>query len=89
MNKSRTTFWLSPSGLAAMGFVAAIGYFLITEHWAHTVAALPWALLLLCPLFHLFMHRGHGHGGHSHSRHGGGSADAAHSQGRKENTDAR
>jgi hypothetical protein len=28
--------------------------------------ALPYALLLACPLMMLFMMRGHGHGGHQH-----------------------
>jgi hypothetical protein len=33
-----------------------------TEHRAHVIQALPWLLVLLCPLMHLF----HGHGGHHH-----------------------
>jgi hypothetical protein len=41
-----------------------LGYFLITEHRAHLFGALPYLLVLLCPLMHLFMH--HGHGGHDH-----------------------
>ncbi|WP_137887232.1 DUF2933 domain-containing protein [Pseudomonas sp. 2FE] len=45
------------------GFVAVVGFFLITEHTAHLLGALPY-LLLACPLMHLFMH--HGHGGHRH-----------------------
>ena len=44
-------------GLAV--FLVVAGYFLITEHRAHVVQALPWLLLLACPLMHLFMHRGH------------------------------
>ena len=45
--------------------VLAIGaFFLLTEHTAHLFGALPWLLLLACPLMHLFMHSGHGHGGH-------------------------
>jgi hypothetical protein len=51
--------------IAMWVFLAIIGYFLITEHWAHIVPFLPFALLLACPLMHLFMHGGHGsHGGH-------------------------
>ncbi len=50
-------------------FLAAISYFLITEHWAHVVPFLPYALLLACPLMHLFMHGSHGdHSGHSRHR---------------------
>lgn len=51
------------------GFAAVAAYFLWTEHRAHAVQILPWLLVGLCPLLHLFMHRGHGHG------HGGGSRD--------------
>ncbi len=48
--------------LAFLAFVAAGGYFLWTEHQAHLLAALPYLILLLCPLMHVFMH--HGHSGH-------------------------
>lgn len=37
------------------------GAFLIAEHRAHLLGALPYALLLACPLMHMFMHRHHGH----------------------------
>lgn len=65
--------WLrSPVGLAFLGFAAIAAFFLITEHAAHTFGALPFVLLALCPLLHLFMH--HGHGGHegtnNHPQHG-------------------
>jgi hypothetical protein len=44
--------------------IAAV--YLITEHTAHVLDVLPYGLLLLCPLLHLFMHSGHGdHAGHS------------------------
>jgi hypothetical protein len=52
-------------------FLGFIAYFLITEHWAHIVPFLPWLILLACPLLHVFMHGGHGHGthdGHSHHK---------------------
>lgn len=57
-------FWRSryAIGLVVMGAVA--GYFLLTEHLAHTLGALPYLLLAACPLMHVFMH--HGHGGHAH-----------------------
>lgn len=48
------------------GFLAVAAYFLWTEHQAHLMGALPYLLLLACPLMHLFHH---GHGGHGH-RHG-------------------
>jgi hypothetical protein len=50
-----------------IGFALIAGYFLITEHQAHVFGALPYLLLLACPLLHLF----HGHGGHG--GHGGDS----------------
>jgi len=34
------------------------------EHRAHLLGWLPWLFLLACPLMHVFMHGGHGHGGH-------------------------
>ena len=49
-------------GLLVLGAVAA--FFLLTEHRAHVFGALPFLLILACPLMHLFMHRGHG--GHGH-----------------------
>lgn len=49
-----------------------LGFFLLTEHRAHLFGALPFLLLLLCPLMHLFMH--HGHGGHDHSGTGRGAS---------------
>lgn len=62
--------WLrSRTGIAFLVFLAVALYFLLTEHRAHVIQALPWLLVLLCPLMHLF-HRGHG--GHGHG--GGGSS---------------
>ena len=63
-----------------LGFLAIAGYFLLTEHRAHVIPYLPFLLLLACPLMHLFMHGGHGHGEHEgheggrregHGAHGG------------------
>lgn len=50
---------------ALLGFIAVIGFFLLTEHRAHLFGILPFLLLLACPLMHLF-HHGHG-GGHDHA----------------------
>jgi hypothetical protein len=41
--------------------LAALGLYLFITHAGHTVAALPYLLLLACPLMHLFGHGGHGH----------------------------
>jgi len=58
---SPPNFWSSryALGLVVIGGVAA--YFLLTEHLAHVLGALPYLLLLACPLMHFFMHGGHGH----------------------------
>jgi hypothetical protein len=57
---------LGTSGRIALAVFALVAaYFLWTEHRAHVIQYLPWGLLALCPLMHLFMHRGHGgHGSH-------------------------
>ena len=65
-------FWGSrySIGLLVLGAVAA--YFLLTEHRAHFFGALPFLLLLACPLMHVFMHRGHGaHAGDQGRPHNG------------------
>ena len=46
-------------------FLVVAAFFLLSEHLAHLMGALPFLLLLACLLMHLFMHHGHGaHGGH-------------------------
>ncbi len=53
--------WLrSRTGLTLIAFLAIAAFFLVTEHTAHLFGLLPYVLLLLCPLLHMFMHRGHG-----------------------------
>ena len=45
-----TTFWVC----------AVLAVFLLwKDHRAHALGLLPYALLLICPVVHLFMHRGH------------------------------
>ena len=68
-------FFRSPTGYVFIAFVAIGGYFLWTEHRAHLWSILPFLVLLLCPIMHLFHgHGGHGHGGDrdkgEHSAHG-------------------
>jgi hypothetical protein len=64
--KRMVTFFQSRTGLALLGFLAIASFYLITEHTAHVMGFLPYGLLLLCPLLHVFMHGGHGgHGGHA------------------------
>jgi hypothetical protein len=45
-------------------FAGIAGFYLYAEHKAHLLSALPWLLLLACPLLHVFMHSGHRHGTH-------------------------
>ena len=65
-------FWRSryAIGLLVMGAIAT--YFLLSEHRAHFLGALPLLLLLSCPLIHIFMHHGHGNHGGGHAHHHGG-----------------
>lgn len=59
------SFWSSRYAIGLIVIGAIAGYFLLTEHLAHVVGALPVLLLLACPLMHVFMHHGHrGHGRH-------------------------
>ena len=55
-------FWGSRYSIGLIVFGAVAAYFLLTEHRAHFFGALPFLILLACPLMHVFMH--HGHGGH-------------------------
>ena len=60
--------WLqSRGGLVLLGFLVIAAFFLVTEHTAHVFGALPFLLLALCPLMHVFMHGGHGG---AHADHG-------------------
>ncbi len=49
-----------PLWLGLLGFLAIALFLLWGEHRVHILGALPYALLLLCPAMHLFMHGGHG-----------------------------
>ena len=83
MSESERSFWLTPNGLAALGLIGGVLYFLLTEHRAHFIYVLPYLILLLCPVMHIFMHRNHGHHGHEAS-----SSLSGH-QHEKEDSDAR
>ncbi len=60
-------WWRSRIGLALLGCGLIVGVVLIATSATQLAGLLPYGLLLLCPLLHLFMHRGHG----NHSDHGG------------------
>lgn len=67
---------MNRSNWVLLGFIVIAGFFLFTEHKAHALGALPFLLLLACPLMHLFHHGGHGshgnHGGETHDKPDGG-----------------
>ena len=75
-NAEPTGFWGSryAIGLLVLGAIAA--YFLLSEHRAHFFGALPFLLLLACPLMHVFMHRGHGGHAGGQAHHSGGEQDS-------------
>ncbi len=50
-------------------FLAVAGFFLLAEHKAHVLGYLPFLIFLLCPLMHIFMHKGHGKRGNSDGDH--------------------
>ena len=62
------SFWRSRYGIGWLVLAGIAAWFLWTEHRAHLFGALPWLVLLACPLMHVFMHRGH------HGHHGRGGA---------------
>src|SRR3546814_14729824 len=70
MNANKNTpWWRSRSSLVLIGFLVVAGFFLISEHRAHFFGALPYLLILACPLMHFFHHHGNqgGQRGHDHS----------------------
>jgi len=52
LRRGRWVFWI---------FAIIAGIYLISEHRAHFLGALPFLVLLACPLLHMFMHGGHSH----------------------------
>ena len=68
----------SRSGFVLLAFLGIAGFFVVTEHTAHLLGALPYLLLLACPILH-FLHGSHGGHRSGHGSHGGD--DAGRSQG--------
>jgi Flp pilus assembly protein TadB len=61
MSDVTATRW---AGRLALYFAyAAAAIFVIVWHWRHLLDALPFLVVLACPLMHLFMHHGHDHHG--------------------------
>ena len=51
----------SRSGLVITLSLAVLGAYLLWAHTGHVLVAVPYLILLACPLLHVF---GHGHGQH-------------------------
>lgn len=68
-NDSPPSFWTTRYAIGLLVIGAVAGYFLWTEHRAHLTQWWPYAILLLCPLMHVFMHGGHG--GHGDDKNAG------------------
>lgn len=82
MKQNKTiNFWKNP---VVLFILAGIGYWIYTYHLEHALGFLPYSILLLCPLMHIFMH-----GGHSHGEHTGATAPPHHKNKTKENNNAR
>lgn len=82
----KSGYWTSLHGLATLVLVGAALYFLFVEHGPHVLPYLPYLIILLCPLMHIFMHKSHGGQGHGEQHQQG--ADEAYrrglAEGRKE-----
>ena len=57
----------STTGLVLCLALAAVGGWLLWSHTGHVLSALPFFLLLACPLMHV-MHRGHARHGSGHGK---------------------
>ena len=58
----RTKLIRTPLGWGLTLAIAAVGLYLLVTHTEHVLGALPYLLLIACPLLHVFGHGGHHHG---------------------------
>jgi len=71
--------WTRLHGVATIFLIGAALYFIFVEHGEHVLPYLPFLIILLCPLMHIFMHKSHG--GHSHEKHRHHDAEEAYHRG--------
>ncbi len=64
-HESTPSFWKTPLGVVATLLAVTASAYLYVAHQDHVLALLPYLILAACPLMHMFMHRGHGHGKHT------------------------
>ena len=83
---AKSNFWFSNKGIAALLLIGTVIYFLVIEHGVHLFPYLPFLILLLCPLMHVFMHGGHGnHDNHDeHESHHSDDLEKAYRKGLEE-----
>lgn len=74
--RATSSFWKSPFGIVSTLLAVLASVYLYLSHKDHVLALLPYAFLAACPLMHMFMHRGHGHGGHPRHQDGKRGDDA-------------
>ena len=48
-------------GIVSCVALAVLAVLILRDHATHLLSAVPYLLLLACPLMHIFMHGGHGH----------------------------
>ena len=48
-------------------FIAAAGIYVVFKYFSNLGSFLPFIIIALCPLLHIFMHRGHGGPSSQHS----------------------
>lgn len=63
-HKGFVKWFLSWKGVVATLALAGVSYYLLTEHKEHLAVALPYLILLACPLMHIFHGHHGGHGNH-------------------------
>jgi hypothetical protein len=65
-NMNNNSPWASFHGIATLIVTVAAIVFVLTEHLDHLLEYFPFLIILLCPLMHIFMHKGHSGKGDNH-----------------------